>query len=85
MTQTNYELTLPNPKNLIHALRDIGYSLETALADIIDNSITAKAKNINIYFIFIAYMTIPDTNLFFSIKRRDIKRRMNPITPCCKM
>ncbi len=44
-----YELTLPNPKNLIHALRDIGYSLETALADVIDNSITAEASEINIH------------------------------------
>ncbi|TDA62493.1 ATP-binding protein [Sulfuricurvum sp. IAE1] len=41
-----YESVLPNPKNLIHALRDIGYSLETAIADIIDNSITAKASEV---------------------------------------
>lgn len=43
-----YEPAIPNPKNLIHSLRDIGYSLETALADIIDNSITANASNIQI-------------------------------------
>jgi hypothetical protein len=49
---TNYELTLPNPKNLIHALRDIGYSLETALADIIDNSITAQASQVHINISF---------------------------------
>lgn len=47
-----YELTLPNPKNLIHALRDIGYSLETALADIIDNSIAAQASEVHIYISF---------------------------------
>ncbi len=52
MSQTSYELTLPNPKNLIHALRDIGYSLETALADIIDNSITAQASEVQIYISF---------------------------------
>lgn len=33
---------------LIESMRDIGYSLETALADIIDNSITAKAKRIRL-------------------------------------
>lgn len=43
-----YLESLPNPKNLIHALRDIGYSFQTALADIIDNSITAGASEIDI-------------------------------------
>ncbi len=33
---------------LIESMRDIGYSLETALADVIDNSITAGARNIEI-------------------------------------
>ena len=49
---SRYELNLPDPNNLIHALRDIGYTLETALADIIDNSITAKASEVHIYFSF---------------------------------
>jgi len=43
---------LPKASSLIESLRDIGYSFESAVADIIDNSITAKAKNINIYFDF---------------------------------
>jgi hypothetical protein len=30
-------------------MRDIGYSLETALADIVDNSLTAKASNIHLF------------------------------------
>ena len=47
-----YELTIPEPKNLIHSLRDIGYSLETAMADIIDNSITASASNLRIHVHF---------------------------------
>jgi Histidine kinase-, DNA gyrase B-, and HSP90-like ATPase len=33
---------------LIESMRDIGYSLETALADVIDNSITAAATRIDI-------------------------------------
>lgn len=40
----------PNASSLIESLRDIGYSLDTAIADIIDNSITANAQNINIFF-----------------------------------
>lgn len=40
----------PRPYSLIESLRDIGYSLETAIADIIDNSITANSKNIHVRF-----------------------------------
>lgn len=39
----------PHAASLIEGLRDIGYSLETALADIIDNSITARAREIQIH------------------------------------
>lgn len=38
----------PNVANLITSLRDIGYSFEIAVADIIDNSISANSKNIEI-------------------------------------
>ena len=38
----------PRPAALIESLRDMGYSLRTALADIIDNSITAGAREIQI-------------------------------------
>ena len=38
----------PDPSCLIESIRDIGYSLETAIADIIDNSISAEANNIKI-------------------------------------
>ncbi|MCA0300829.1 MAG: ATP-binding protein [Proteobacteria bacterium] len=36
----------PYAASLIEGLRDIGYSLETAISDIIDNSITAGARNV---------------------------------------
>lgn len=42
------EIVQPNIKNFIKSLRDIGYSFEIAVADIVDNSITANAKNIEI-------------------------------------
>lgn len=38
----------PHASALIEGLRDIGYSLETAISDIIDNSITASARRIHI-------------------------------------
>ena len=37
-------------KTLLNGLRAIGYSFSTAVADIIDNSISAEASSINIYF-----------------------------------
>ena len=39
----------PRPAALIESLRDMGYSLRTALADVIDNSITAGAHAIQIF------------------------------------
>lgn len=36
----------PDASSMIETFRAIGYSIETAIADIIDNSITADAKNI---------------------------------------
>lgn len=38
----------PHAASLIEGLRDIGYSLETAVSDIIDNSITAHARCVQI-------------------------------------
>ena len=38
----------PPAKALINGIRAIGYSFSTAVADIIDNSISAKATNIDI-------------------------------------
>jgi Histidine kinase-, DNA gyrase B-, and HSP90-like ATPase len=39
----------PRAAMLIESMRDIGYTLESALADVIDNSITAGASNIGIF------------------------------------
>ena len=38
----------PNPINLLESNRSLGYSIEEAVSDLIDNSISAKAKNISI-------------------------------------
>lgn len=42
--------TEPRASSLIESMRDLGYSLETALADIVDNSIAASAKQVDIFF-----------------------------------
>jgi len=42
----------PRASSLAESMRDIGYSPETAIADIIDNSIAAHATEINIRFDF---------------------------------
>ena len=45
-----YELELPpRASALVESLRDMGYSLKTALADVVDNSITAGAQNIRLF------------------------------------
>ena len=40
----------PRPSALIESLRSIGYSLNTALADIIDNGVTAESSKISVRF-----------------------------------
>lgn len=40
------EIVRPNPAALVESLRAVGYSLETAIADLLDNSVAANAKNI---------------------------------------
>lgn len=47
----NYKESIPYAHNLIEAMRSLGYSFETAIADLIDNSISAKAKSIEIYLL----------------------------------
>ena len=37
----------PNPINLLESNRSLGYSIEEAVSDLIDNSIAADAKNIS--------------------------------------
>ncbi len=52
----------PYAPTLIESTRAIGYSLEAAVADIIDNSIAANAVNVDIYFFPVdgAYIAILD-------------------------
>lgn len=49
VVKDEYELN-PSAHSLIQSMRDIGYTLNTAVADIIDNSITAQASTIDIIY-----------------------------------
>jgi hypothetical protein len=44
------EEAAPDPCAMITSMRAVGYKIETAIADLLDNSITAGAKNIQIRF-----------------------------------
>src|SRR5437763_1197831 len=39
----------PRPSDLVESLRDFGYTLPSALADLVDNSLTAKAEEIEVH------------------------------------
>lgn len=54
------EVVQPNVSNFIKSLRDIGYTLEIAVADILDNSITANASYIKIH-------TVPEPEIIFAM------------------
>lgn len=40
----------PDPRRMIEGLRDTGYNFNTAVADLVDNSIAAKATLIHINY-----------------------------------
>lgn len=46
----SFDIVNPDPGALIESLRAFGYSLEASIADIVDNSIVAGARNIHIQF-----------------------------------
>lgn len=48
--QEKFDLAEPRPSAMIESLRAFGYNIQTAIADLIDNSISAGAKNIWLTF-----------------------------------
>src|SRR5262245_17756712 len=52
MNARNYVDLSPSPLALLESLRSIGYTLDSALADLVDNSITAKADSISVRFLW---------------------------------
>ena len=52
MDQYKAEITKPNPKSTINSYRSFGYNLSTAIADILDNSISASSSLITIDYLW---------------------------------
>ncbi|UYQ94956.1 ATP-binding protein [Chitinophaga horti] len=50
MHEYKAETVTPNPKSTINSYRSFGYNLPTAIADILDNSISAEATEVHINF-----------------------------------
>jgi hypothetical protein len=50
MELNKVEIAKPNPKSTINSYRSFGYNLSTAIADIVDNSISAGADEIRIEY-----------------------------------
>src|SRR5437660_167365 len=46
----DFDIAAPRARAMIESLRAFGYDLATALADLIDNSISADARNIWLHF-----------------------------------
>ncbi len=48
MSEIQFEEVVPNPETFIKSIAEQGYTLETALADLMDNSISARADKIEV-------------------------------------
>jgi hypothetical protein len=62
-TQEDYDIVAPEPSALIESLRAFGYTPQAAIADLIDNSITAGARNVWVHFAWngdSSYVTVRD-------------------------
>ena len=73
----------PYAPTLIESTRAIGYSLEAAVADIIDNSIAANAMNVDIYFFPVdgAYIAILDNGSGMNEKEINIAMQYGSKNP----
>ncbi|HIP12513.1 MAG TPA: ATP-binding protein [Arcobacter sp.] len=54
----NTEVVNPNIANFVKSLRDVGYTFEIAVADVLDNCISANATEVKIY-------AVPSPEVFF--------------------
>ncbi len=69
----------PEPSSMIETFREIGYSIETAIADIIDNSITANAQNIWIDYNWLGpSTTLSITDDGYGMNNEELIQAMKP-------
>ncbi|MFF0266866.1 ATP-binding protein [Kribbella sp. NPDC004536] len=48
-----YDIAAPEPAGMVASLSSLGYSLPAAIADLVDNSISARSRNIDIEFAWV--------------------------------
>lgn len=73
------EIAKPNPKSTINSYRSFGYNLSTAIADIIDNSISANASEIRLEYKWNgqdSYISVSDNGV--GMKRNELILAMTP-------
>jgi hypothetical protein len=80
----NYDIVRPDAESFLQSARSYGYSIETAIADIIDNSITANATEILISFgidQFSGYVRIEDNGKGMSESELKNAMKMGSFNP----
>lgn len=78
-TMNTFRSAPPKASALLESLRGIGYSPETAIADIIDNSISARASRVDVRFEWFGQesrITILDNGLGMDEARLDLAMRL---------
>jgi hypothetical protein len=73
------EIAKPNPKSTINSYRSFGYNISTAIADIIDNSISAKAHEIRLDYKWIgqdSFISISDNGI--GMNKEELVLAMTP-------
>ncbi len=78
------ETIAPNPADLVESLRDFGYTLPTAIADLIDNSITARASEVHVTVESSsprAHISVVDDGTGMSLHRLVEAMRMGTVGP----
>jgi anti-sigma regulatory factor (Ser/Thr protein kinase) len=81
---TRYRHAPPKASAMIEALRGLGYNIATALADIIDNSISAGSHNISLSFFWngdYSHITILDDGCGMNAKEIDTAMRLGEKNP----
>jgi hypothetical protein len=66
-----YDLAMPDAAGLVASLSSLGYSLEAAIADLVDNSVSAEAQTIDVVFTWVgrdSWIAVVDDGTGMSLK-----------------
>jgi len=84
LLKSKHKIIKPNPEDLLESVRSFGYSIATAIADLIDNSISAESTIINIDFVFNktnSFVRIEDNGIGMSQKELEEAMRLGSSNP----